>query len=148
MSNIAAALKAEIVRISRKEIKPVAKPLRTTGAYLRKTVAQLKKRIEVLESENKRLISFYKNAQEKQSALSPEIAQKARVSSKNVASLRRKLGLTLDGFSKLLGVSRQAIYTMEKKHGRLKLRSGTLANLLALRGVGRREAKRRLEEIS
>ena len=36
---------------------------------------------------------------------------------------------------------------MEHKVGRLKFRSATLANLLSLRGLGKREARKRLKEI-
>ena len=36
---------------------------------------------------------------------------------------------------------------MEHKQGRLKVRKATLANILAVKGIGKREAKARLAEI-
>jgi hypothetical protein len=36
---------------------------------------------------------------------------------------------------------------MEHKEGRMKLRPKTLTNLLAIRAMGKREVKKRLEEL-
>jgi DNA-binding transcriptional regulator YiaG len=144
MSNIAQVLKSEIVRLSRKEVKSAVHPLRSSTFLLRKIVADLKKRIGALESENKRLSAI---AQKEQARVSPDIAEKVRISSRGVRILRTKLGLSQDSFAKLLGVSSQAVYSMEHKQGRLRLRQGTLSSLISLRGIGKREAKRKLEEL-
>lgn len=145
MPNIGQAFKAEIVRISRKEIKGSVHPLHRSTIGTKKTIVELKRRIAVLESENKRVLSFFKNAQ--QPTVSPEAAQKARVTSKGIRKLRAKVGLSQDAFARLLNVSSQAVYAMEHKDGRIKLRPATLANLLLVREMGKREIKKRLEEI-
>jgi DNA-binding transcriptional regulator YiaG len=144
MSHIAQVFKSEIVRLSRKEVKSAVHPLRGSHFLLRKTVAELKKRIGALETENKRLSVI---AQKEQARVSPDIVEKVRITSKGVRILRTKLGLSQDSFAKLLGVSSQAVYSMEHKGGRLRLRQGTLTNMISLRGIGKREAKRKLEEI-
>jgi len=50
--------------------------------------------------------------------------------------------------AKLLGVTGQTVYLWEQKDGRLQLRSNAKAALFALRGIGRREAKARLNEMA
>jgi DNA-binding transcriptional regulator YiaG len=144
MSHIAQVLKSEIVRLSRKEVKSAVNPLRSSNFLLRKNVAELKKRVGALETENKRLSVI---AQKEQARVSPDLVEKVRITSKGVRILRAKLGLSQDSFAKLLGVSSQAVYSMEHKQGRLRLRQGTLSNMISLRGIGKREAKRKLEEI-
>jgi DNA-binding transcriptional regulator YiaG len=148
MPNIAQALKAEIVRISRKEVKASVGPLHNSNVNLRKTVKDFKGRIAALEADNKRLQSMNKTPS---AAYRPGadsgVAQKARITSKGVRKLREKLGLTQDSFAKLLGVTMQAVYAMEHKSGRFKLRPATLAHLISVRAMGKREAKKRLEEL-
>jgi DNA-binding transcriptional regulator YiaG len=78
----------------------------------------------------------------------PEVAEKARVTSKGIRKLRTKLGLSQDAFARLLGVSSQAVYAMEHKEGRIRLRPATMSNMLSVRGMGKREVKKRLEEIA
>jgi|WetSurMetagenome_2_1015567.scaffolds.fasta_scaffold862410_1 DNA-binding transcriptional regulator YiaG len=147
MPNLSQAIKAEIIRISRKEIKSSVNPLRSSNFSLRKNVAELKKKIAGLEADNKRLLSINKKfgAEPK---LSPEAAGKVRVTSKGIKKLREKVGLSQQEFAKLLGVTTQSVFSMEHKTGRrLRLRPKTLANLLSLRGLGKREAAKRLEEM-
>jgi DNA-binding transcriptional regulator YiaG len=148
MSNIAQVLKAEIIRLSRKEVKATVTPLRKSNFALKKAVWDLKNSISALAAENKRLSAICKSAQENQPAILPETAEKARFTSKGIRILRTKLGLSQESFAKLLGVSSQAVYVMEHKEGkRLKFRPKTLSSLLSVREMGEREAKRRLEEI-
>ncbi len=52
MPNIANALKAEITRVSRKEIKSAVDPVRKAAAKLRSDVAELKRQIALLEKDN------------------------------------------------------------------------------------------------
>lgn len=145
MSNLSQVLKAEIVRLSRKEIKAFSKPIRGATVYLRKTVSELKKKIAVLEAENKRLLSYHKTSRQPQVPL--EVAKKARVTSRGIRILRRKLGISQDALAQLLGVSSQAVYAMEHKQGRIRLRPATLSHLISVRGMGKREVKKTLEEI-
>jgi DNA-binding transcriptional regulator YiaG len=149
MSNIAQALKAEIIRLSRKEVKATVAPLRKSNFALKKAVWDLKDNVSALTAENKRLSAIFKSAQENQPAIPPEAAEKARFTSKGIRILRTKLGLSQESFAKLLGVSSQAVYVMEHKEGkRLKFRPKTLSSLLSAREMGKRDAQRRLEEIA
>lgn len=146
MSAFSQALKAEIIRVSRKEIRALANPVRGSTIVLKKSVADLKRRVASLESDNKRLLSL---VQARKPAVSAEEAAKARFTAANIRKLRTRLGISQDNLAKLLGVSSQAVFSMEhKKAGRLKLRPATLAGLLAVRGLGKREVARRLEELN
>lgn len=150
MPNLSQILKAEIGRISRKEVRASVNPLRSTNYILKRTVASLKKRVAFLEVENKRVIAALNAIQEKtnESAIAQGADAKVRVTSRTIRALRKKLGLSQDSFAALLGVSGQSVYIMERKSGRLRLRGSTLIKLLALRGIGKREAARRVEEIT
>jgi DNA-binding transcriptional regulator YiaG len=147
MPNLSQALKTEISRISRHEIKTSIRPLHSSTIGLKKTVAELKKRIGVLESENKRLLSSHKTVEAKLAQVSPEEVEKIRITSKSIRALRAKLGLSQEEFGKLIGVSSQNVFVMEHKDGRLRFRGNTLNNIMAVKGIGKREAKKRLEEI-
>jgi DNA-binding transcriptional regulator YiaG len=144
MPNLAQFFKAEIRRIGRREIKSSVVPIHASNVALKKTVAALKKRIAALEAANKRLLSSQKSTQEQQPAGAPG---KARISAKGIRALRSKLGLSQEAFGKLIGVSSQNILIMEHKEGGLRVRRKTLGNILAIRGIGKREAKKRLEEM-
>ena len=63
MPNIAQVLKAEIGRISRREIKDSLIRVHDINASLKKTVTDLKIRIAALESESKQLLFFQKTIQ-------------------------------------------------------------------------------------
>ena len=64
----------------------------------------------------------------------------------SIRSLRRKLGLSQKEFGKLAGVSTGAVTQWERKSGALKLRGATKTALLAIRGIGKAEARKRLDQ--
>jgi DNA-binding transcriptional regulator YiaG len=147
MPNFSQVIKAEMARISRREIKIAANPIRSSTIILKKTAANLKRRLAALESDVKRLTAFHNILQAERKSQTVQASDtKARITAKGVRALRSKLGLSQDSFAKLLGVSSQAIYIMEHKDGRLNLRSATLSNLLSVRGIGKREAQARIAE--
>ena len=147
MPNIAQVLKAEIGRISRREIKDSLIRIHDSNVSLKKTVLDLKRKIAALESESKQLLSFKKTIQRQMPQPGPEASGKVRIFSKGIRKLRTRLGLSQNSFASLLGVSSQAVFAMEKKDGRVRLRPATLKNLLLARKMGKREAKRRLEQL-
>jgi DNA-binding transcriptional regulator YiaG len=144
MPNLSQVIKAEIIRLSRKEIKSSVNPLRSSNVVLRHALTELKRKFAQLEVANKQLMTFVKKEQEKAPQIIPEEIQKARFTSKTIKKMREKLDVSQDSFAKLLGVSTQAVYAMEHKQGRIKLRPGTLTSLLSVRGMGKREAQDKL----
>jgi DNA-binding transcriptional regulator YiaG len=148
MPNIAKVLKAEIMRISRKEAKAASRGIGKSNTGLRKIVADLKRRVVSLEKENKRLVSAMKQHRvEPLKKIDQEEARKARLTSKGVRSLRGKLRLSQLEFGKLLGTTAHSVYLWEKKEGALRLRDKTRAAILSARGLTAREAKAKLLEI-
>ncbi len=149
MPNLSQVLKAEIARISRREIKASVTPLKNSGIVLKKNITEIKKRLAILETGTRRLLALQGELQEKktEARLAGIKDNKVRVTSRSVKALRSKLGFSQDSFAALLGVSGQAVYVMEHKGGRLKLRTPTMTKFLSLRETGKREATRMLEEI-
>jgi DNA-binding transcriptional regulator YiaG len=113
---------------------------------LKKDLANLKGRVAQLEKGNRHLKATESKRQPATPPIPAEEGKRARLTSKGIRSLRKKLRLTRPGFAKLLGTSPHSVYMWETKAGDLRLRPRTRAALLALRGVGVREAKRRLAE--
>lgn len=146
MTNIAQALKAEVSRISRKETKAAIKEISKSNMALKKAVADLKRRLILLEKDNKRLMNVRAKRQDIIPPAQTEEGKRARLTSKGVRALRKKLGLTRPEFAKLCGTSAQTVAMWETKEGLLRLRPHTKGAVLSLRGIGLREAKRRLAE--
>jgi DNA-binding transcriptional regulator YiaG len=69
-----------------------------------------------------------------------------RFVAKGLRSQRNRLGLSAAEFGKLVGVSAQSVYNWERKLA--TPRPGQLTSLAALRGIGKREAHARLEQLS
>jgi DNA-binding transcriptional regulator YiaG len=148
MSNVVNVLKAEIARISRKEAKSATQAIGKSNTWLRKTVADLKKRLVLLEKENKHLVEAIKKFQVAQpEKVDIEEGKKARFTSQGIRALRKKLRLSQADFGKLLGTTPGAVYLWEKKVGALNLRDKTKAAILSVRGLGAREAKEKLEKL-
>ena len=71
---------------------------------------------------------------------------KARITGGMIKRIRKRLGISQADLAKLLGVSGQSVYQWEKKTGRLTLRGNTKSAIVDVRKLGKRDAKRRLEE--
>ena len=146
MSNIAKVLKAEIMRISRKEAKGATQGIGKSNTWLRKIVADLNKRVVLLEKENKHLVAAARKNQVESPQKPDEEISKARLTSKGIRRLRRKLRLSQLDFGKLLGTTPHSVYLWEKKEGALSLRDKTRAAILSIRGLSAREARMKLDE--
>ena len=113
MPNIATVLKAEIARISRKEMKAETERLQAAVAQGRKDIAALKRQVATLE----RLVKQVTKKVGKESPLTVDKAEpstpKIRFSPARLAAHRQKLGLTANEFGALVGVSGQSIYKWE-----------------------------------
>lgn len=142
MPNIAAVLKDEIARIARKEVRAQTQDFKKASAQYRAHIASLRRRIDELERQLKR-------AGKRSAAAAPadegESQTARRFSATRLAAQRRKLGLSAGDFAALLGVSGQSVYKWE--HGESRPRARQLEAIAALRGVGKREAAQRLEQL-
>jgi DNA-binding transcriptional regulator YiaG len=148
MSNVVKVLKAEIARISKREAKSATHGIGKSNTWLRKVVADLRKRVLLLEKENRRLAATVKKYQVAQPQVpDEEEGKKARFTSSGIRALRKKLRLSQADFGKLLGTTPHAVYLWEKKQGALNLRDKTRAAILSVRALGAREAKEKLAEL-
>ena len=143
MPNVAEVLKAEIVRIARREVKKSSVSVNQAALRSKRAIAALNRQVAALEKEVRLLRRALARAQASSApaATSPD---RARITVKGVRSLRRRLGLSGEEFGRLVGVTGQAVYAWEKTSGPLKVRAATRAAILAIRSIGAREAKRRL----
>ncbi len=142
MTTLAIALKDEIRRLARKEIKAHTGPTAQAVAQYRREIAKLKRQ----SRDHERKIAFLE-AQERKRLEKPELSNGAddgaRFSSRSVQAQRRRTGLSAADYAKLVGVSSLTVYNWE--HGKSRPRKEQLASLVALRGIGKRQAQAKLE---
>ena len=149
MPNIAKVLKEEISRISRHETRVAVTPLKRRTIKLERAAADLKRRTALLEEENKQLQARLGKLEAAQPEPPPmEPANRGWISGKGIKSLRGKLGLTQEQLARLAGVSLQAVRKWECQAGMVKFfRAATKASVFSLRGIGAKEANRRLDAL-
>jgi len=142
MANVASALKEEISRISRREIRRETASLKNSSASYRSEIAALKRRVRDLERQLRRASRGGEStapAAANEHAVSPG----TRFSARSMASQRKRLGLSAAECGLLIGASAQSIYNWEE--GRVRPRVQHLPAIYALRTLGRRQANEILE---
>lgn len=72
--------------------------------------------------------------------------RKTRFVAGGLKSLRSRLGLSASDFGRLIGASGQSVYNWEA--GKAVPRSSQQAALASIRGLGKREAARRLDAMA
>lgn len=144
MPNLAIALKAEIARIARKELRGELDALKKASVGYRREIATLKRRNVELERLVKKAIKTAPRATAKPDETSTESRQ-LRFSPARFASQRKKLGLSANNFAKLIGVSGLSVYKWES--GQARPRRAQLEAIASVRGIGKREAQNRLEQL-
>ncbi len=143
MANLAATLKEEIQRLVRKEIKAQTGATKQAVAQYRREIAKLKRQMR----EQEKKISFLE-VQEKKRLGQPsteEETEDVRFSARSVQAQRKRLGLSAKDYGKLVGVSPLTIYNWEQ--GKSRPQKAQLAALVAVRGIGKREALAKLEVL-
>ena len=141
MPNLASVLKDEIRRLAKKEIRSGTGVTRRATAQHRRDIAELKRLVGNLA----RRLAFLERQEKRRVAERPskEAAEGVRFSPRWLKVHRERLGLSAADYGKLVGVSSLTIYNWE--HGKSRPRQEQLAALVAVRGIGKREALRRLE---
>jgi DNA-binding transcriptional regulator YiaG len=145
VSNIAAVLKDEIRRLAKREIKAATSTTKQAVAQYRRDIAKLKRELQ----QQKKKTAFLE-AQEQKRLRQPQAVEEdklegVRFSARSVRAQRKRLGLSAADYGKLVGVSGLTIYSWE--HGRARPRKAQVAGLVAVRGIGKREALKRLEVL-
>lgn len=137
--NLASILKNEIVRLSRRSAKQATDSLRATLSTQRKSIAKLRDEVSQLRRE----LAIVRKAAGKSTR---ESGQSARYSSKSLRSQRSRLGLSSEHFGKLIGVSAQTIYNLERNPDQRPSQK-VISGLASVRQLGRREAADRLAAL-
>ena len=142
MSNIASALKEEVSRIARKEIRRETLSLKKSSTTHRADIAALKRRLHELERQLRR-VGGAAESSGPAAANEDSVAPGSRFSARSMASQRRRLGLSAAECGLLVGASAQSIYNWEE--GKARPRAQHLPAIFALRKLGRRQANEILE---
>lgn len=145
MTTLATVLKDEIRRLARKEARAQTDKLQTASAQYRRDIAALKRQVAALE---RKLVLLEKTAWGSGRAASGgDVAvENVRFSAKGLVSQRARLGLSAADYAALVGVTAQTLYNWE--HGRTRPREDQLKALVGVRGISKREALARLEQLA
>jgi len=142
MTTLAVALRDEIRRLARKEIKAQTGPTAQAVARYRREIAKLKRQLRAQEKK----VAFLESQESKRlgkSEVEQDTKEGVRFSARSVKAQRRRVGLSAADYAKLVGVSPLTIYNWEQ--GKSRPRKEQLASLVAVRGIGKREAQAKLE---
>lgn len=140
MPNIGSVFKSEISRVSRKEVRGETQALKKSIAQYRTQIADLKRRMQMLEQQVKRLGKVTARVAPVEEP--EESGSNVRFSAKGLANHRRRLGLSAAAMAKLLGVSALSVYKWES--GKVRPRARQVESIAALRGLGKKEVAERL----
>lgn len=147
MSNVASALKSEISRVCRKEIRQATAPLKASTTKYRSQIAALRKELAQQHALIKQLQrALGGNARAKPQAPESEEERALRFSAARFASMRSKLGISAREMAQLLGVSQLSVYKWEA--GKARPRRAQLEAIASIRPLGKREVQRRLAELA
>lgn len=142
MPNIGSVLKSEISRVSRKEVRGETQTLKKSVSQYRGQIADLKRRLQALEQQVKRLSKTTPRGATPQPAAEAEPESHLRFSAKGLAAQRKRLGLSAASVARLLGVSALSVYKWES--GKTRPRAKQIEAIATLRRMGKREAVQRL----
>lgn len=142
MPNIATALKQEIGRLARKELRSETDSLKKAVAAYRHEIAEMKRRIETLERQQKKVVKAIPTK-------APEDAEdnsNLRFRAAGFSQHRKRLGLSAREMGLLLDASALSVYKWET--GQARPRARHLQAIASIRKMGKREATKRLEELA
>ena len=142
MPNIATALKQEIGRLARKELRKETQSLQKAVAVYRHQIAEMKRRIDALERQQKKVVKAIPTKTPEDT----EIDTNLRFRAEGFAQHRKRLGLSAREMGLLVDASGLTIYKWEK--GEARPRAKNLQAIAAVRKMGKREVAKRLEELA
>jgi DNA-binding transcriptional regulator YiaG len=139
MPNITTVLNDQIRRLARREIKNNTLVMRRAASQYRREIAALKRQIAEL---SKSVASLQKAAPAQQLEQPAVDAQSLRFRADGLRTHRAKLGISAQHYGQLVGVTGQTIYDWES--GKSRPRTSQLPRIASVRGLGKREALKRL----
>jgi DNA-binding transcriptional regulator YiaG len=144
MPNLLSLLNDRIRRVARREIRGQTQKTRRLTAQHRRDLAAMKRQVAALA----RTVAFLEKQEQRRAASPPPLSQEVkgvRFSARSVKAQRAHLSLSAKDFGRLVGVSALTIYSWES--GKSRPRKKQLAGLAAVRRLGKREARQRLEML-
>jgi DNA-binding transcriptional regulator YiaG len=144
MPNLLSLLNEKIRRVARREIRGQTQKTRRLTAQHRRDLAALKRQVAALT----KTVAFLEKQEQRRVASPSPLPQEAkgvRFSAQSVKAQRARLGLSAKDFGRLVGVAALTIYSWES--GKFRPRAKQLAGLAAIRHLGKRETRQRLEMI-
>ncbi len=144
MSAVATAIKSEIQRVARKEIRTHLQVVRKATIQHRHEIASLKRQVRTLEQQNKLLRKAVSKGSGRTSDAAADTSDAGvRFSAAGLRSLRARLELSAPELGRLLSVSPQSIYNWEQQ--KATPRSGQVQAIARLRSIGKRAARAALD---
>lgn len=142
MSNIASVFKDEVARQVRRQLRGETESLKKASYRYRSDIAALKRRIDALE----KLVSHLEKSAKANvpPAAKEDPDTKLRFKPQGVRAQRTRLDLSAPEMGALIGVSAQTIYNWET--GKTRPRPEQMPAIAAVRKMGKREAKARLDQ--
>jgi len=140
--NVQAVLRQEIQRLARREIRSELEATKKAVVRHQREIADLKRK----NAELRRKVDFLESRETARLKAGPTRTQPpkgTRFSVRSLKAQRRRSGLSQGEYAKLVGVSGSTLYNWES--GSTKPGAKHLAILVTLRGLGKREARKRLE---
>jgi len=143
MPNIGTMLRDEITRLSKRASRAQLQVMKSASTQHRRQIASLRRTVEDVA---RRLAGLARrSANDVTATAQPPSSKRVRFVAKGLRPLRERLGLSQTELGKLVGVSAQSIYQWER--GATRPRTAQVTALAALRGLGKREAQRRLASL-
>ena len=135
VTNLATALKAEVRRLAAKEVNKGLRQVRALQRQIRKLRANARVHRRSLRAVER----SFDRMQARMPSTGGRRGRGARLSAEDIRSLRSRLGMTREQFSKLLGVSPGSIFGWET--GRTVPRGRSMARVVEVRKMGVRRAR-------
>ena len=145
MPNITSILNDQLRRLARREIRSSTGVVRRATAQYRRDIAALKRQVAALS----KTVAFLEGQENRRVAEQPVVAvevEDVRFRADGLKSHRAKMGLSAESYGLLVGVTGQTIYDWESGQSRPRSKE-QVAKIAAVRGIGIREALRRLEML-
>jgi DNA-binding transcriptional regulator YiaG len=141
MANVMKVLKEEISRIARSEINAALKPIKSVNASQRKYIAELRRRVDILEKEKKQLVKTVAKAVPVQENTGGE-SSRGWITGAGIRAMRKRLKLSQKAFAELAGISLPtvALWESAKNSGKLNIRrQAVFTRLQQIKSMGVRD---------
>jgi DNA-binding transcriptional regulator YiaG len=142
MAKIEGVIKAEIMRLAKREVRSVFRPLKREVWQMSTRLSALSKGMASLNRMAKEL-HLEEKAKPRLEA-TPEEVQASRLTPERIQGLRKKLGISQRELGMLLGASVGAVLSWEK--GKFRPMGEKKATLVAVRKLKKREVKKLLAQ--